>query len=171
MRVPLASALTFVVCFLVLPGCDSEDPSEPGSFEVTVEGAASASFSGAPVALVYTTSTSNLSETTYTFQLAMRRTRQIVSITALPADGRTLAAGAYSFGMFESEDGPLAFGVVDVGAGGFVSRTGTLTLTRLAPERVRGEFEFEADDESGDRTVTVRGRFETDLPEAVPVSR
>ena len=146
----------------ILPGFDSEGPSDPGSFGITVEGAETASFSGAPAAFTFATG-SGLSETAYSFQLRAPRAGQLVSVTALPADGRTLAAGAYSFGLFESEAGPLTLGIVNVGSGSFASRSGTLTVTRPASERVPGVFAFEAKSESSTETVTVRGRFEADI--------
>ena len=149
----------------VLPGCDngSETPSNPGSFEVTVEGAAAASFSGGTITRVTTTTSAGLPATSiYSFQLVSGTERRIVQISAVPAGQRDLVAGSYAFNLPE-DGGEYAIGIVDVGTGTFVSRSGTLTVTRPASERVRGVFAFEAESESGTETVTVRGRFEADI--------
>ena len=155
------SVLFLAVGLLALPGCDVFG-SDPGSFDVSVTGDATASFSGEPVTII---NPAGMSERRYQFRLAAPGNDQIVSITAVSDGSAELAEGEYPVGRFGVDLGSgRAEAAVDMeGNQTFLSRSGSLTLTEVTDDRVRGSFEFEAVGD-GDE-VTVSGSFEADLDE------
>ncbi|MEM6287281.1 MAG: hypothetical protein AAF845_08995 [Bacteroidota bacterium] len=159
----------FVLSFglLTLPACDLFG-SAPGSFEVSVTGDATASFSGEPVTIVNPAGSLDPSEQRYLFRLAASGNDEIVSIAAASDGVPELAEGTYDIGRFGVDLGPgRAEAIVDLEDNqAFLSLSGTLTLTEVTDDRVRGSFELEAvEGNHGDGEITVQGSFEADLSE------
>ena len=169
-------AFVLAIGGLTFSACDSSEPT-PGSFAITTEGAAAVAFSGEPVTLVNDLSSDTGPYRGYDFhfvnEIVDGRTRPpLVSITARPGSGVSLEEGEYLIGVPQNDPAPgRAIGTAVLSEGddlrlSFFSRSGTLTLTDVTGDRVRGSFEFEGVGESGD--VTVRGTFEADLNASFP---
>lgn len=165
----LARLALLLLGVLALPACDVFG-SDAGSFEVSVTGDATASFAGEPVTIVNPAGTADPSEQRVQFRLAVPGNDEIVSISAA-SDGRPeLAEGEYPIGRFGVDLGPgRAEATADLeGSQTFLSLSGTLTLTEVTDDWVRGSFEFEGvEGGDGNRRVTVRGSFRADLDENV----
>ena len=145
-----------------LSACDALG-SDPGSFELTVTGDATASFSGEPVTIVNPLPTAGAPGRQFQFRLATLGNRNVVSVTAGSEGDLDLAEGTYAVGRFGLDLAPgAAVATADLEGGQtFLSRSGTLTLTEVTDDRVRGSFEFEGVGQS--QAVTVRGSFDADL--------
>ena len=171
---PSLRSLVLAVGVLAFSACDSSGPP-PGSFDITAEGAADASFSGEPATIVNDITTNVGAYRRYDFYFINEivdggALAPIVQIWAGPKDGVSLEEGEYPIGEPRNDPGPgQAVGTARLGEGlgeSFFSRSGTLTLTEVTGDRVRGSFEFEGVGEFGD--VTVRGTFDADLDAGFP---
>ena len=165
------SVLFLAAGLLALPGCDIFGPG-PGSFDVSVTGDVTTSFSGEPVTIINPDGMLGASERRYQFRLAVpgfstaaAADRKIVSVSVGSEGGPELVEGTYPIGRLGVDFGP---GQAEATASPgrtrtFLSLSGTLTLTEVMDDRVRGSFEFEA--VADGEEITVTGSFEADLDE------
>jgi hypothetical protein len=155
---PLTPAL--LVGTLALSGCDSgNDGPDEGSFDVTVAGSFSDSFSG-----LAAFATEVDPENGSVFAIGLVNEESENEVVVLVGKGAP-AERTYELTMEETEDaeGAALFAVQTSEEEGalYMAESGTLTVTDAATDRLRGRFEFEAVnilDETD--TVTLSGTFD-----------